>query len=133
VVNLIKLTNGVEILGRIINDSDKSIKVNNPLQVNYYLTKQSQTMPSVALQRYLPFSSEEDIEFKKEHIMNISIPIRGMDEYYSQILHNIKLNIDPNIVNDLLSAAETLAEGAQEEKDMYLAILERMSHKRPLN
>lgn len=132
-INLIKLTNGMEIIGRIIQNSDNTIKVNNPLQINYYTTKQSQTMPMVALQRYLPFSSEEDIEFKKEHIMNISIPVQGLDEYYSQMLHNIKLNIDPNIVNDLLTATESMAEGAQEEKDMYLAILERMALKRPLN
>lgn len=132
-INLIKLTNGVEIIGRIINESDKVIKVNNPLQINYYTAKQNQTMPMVALQRYLPFSCEEDIEFKREHIMNVTVPIEGMDKYYSQMLHNIKLNIDPNIVADLLDASDHMAEGAQEEKDMYLAILERMAHKRPLN
>lgn len=123
----------MEILGRIINDGDKSIKVNNPLQINYYPNKQNQTMPSVALQRYMPFASEEDVEFKKEHILNVSIPVSGMDRYYSQILNNIKLNVDTNIVADLNDAADNLSEGAAEEKDMYLAILERMAHKRPLN
>lgn len=132
-ISLIKLTNGMEIIGRIIQDNDGAIKINNPLQINYYTSKQSQTMPMVSLQRYLPFSREEDVVFKKEHVMNIAIPVQGLDEYYSQMLHNIKLNIDPNIVNDLLSASESMAEGAKEEKDMYLAILERMALKRPSN
>ena len=92
-VNLIKLTNGTEIIGRIIKTNDSTIMVNNPLQINYYVNKQNQTMPSVALQRYLPFSCNEDIEFKKEHVMNITIPVEGLDKYYSQMLHNIKLKV----------------------------------------
>lgn len=132
-IKLIKLTNGTEIIGQVIQDNDKAISVSNPLQINYYTSKQNQTMPMVALQRYLPFSCQENIEFKKEHVMNITIPVEGLDKYYSQMLHNIKLNIDPNIVSDLLDATDHMAEGAQEEKDMYIAILERMAHKKPLN
>lgn len=132
-LNLIKLTNGLEILGRIVQNTDKFIKVNNPLQINYYPTKQNQTMPMVALQRYMPFASEEDIEFKKEHVMAVCVPVQGMDRYYSQILNNIKINVDTNIVADLNDASDNMSEGASEEKDMYLAILERMAHKRPLN
>lgn len=131
-VNLIKLTNGTEIVGKIVNETESSIKVNNPLQINYYQTPK-QTMPMVALQRYMPFSAEEETTFKKEHVMAVTVPVKGMDEYYSKMLHNIKLNIDPSITADLQTASDTMAEGADEERDMYLAILERMALKRPLN
>jgi len=133
VINIIKLTNGTELLGRILVNNDKEIKINNPLQINYFTTKGNQTMPSVALQRYMPFAAEEDVIFKREHVMNISIPVKGMDEYYSKTLNNIKINIDTSIVADLADASESMAEGAEVERDMYLAILERMAHKSPLN
>ena len=90
-------------------------------------------MPSVALQRYMPFAAEEDVVFKKEHIMNISVPVKGMDEYYKKTLNNIKINIDTSIVADLADASESMADGAEVERDMYLAILERMAMKSPLN
>lgn len=132
-VNLIKLTNGTELLGRIINKDANEIMINNPLQINYFTSKSNQTMPSVALQRYMPFSAEEDVVFKKEHIMNISVPVKGMDEYYNKTLNSIKINIDTSIVADLADAVDGMAEGASAERDMYLAILERMSTKTPLN
>lgn len=132
-VYLIKLTNGVEIVGRILENNAKIVLVSNPLQINYYQNKNNQTMPSVALQRYMPFASEEDIEFKKEHVMNVSVPVKGMDAYYSSVLNNIKLNVDTNIVADLADATDSMADLAESEKDMYMAILERMALKRPLN
>lgn len=132
-VNLIKLTNGTEILGKILNNDANELKINNPLQINYFTTKNNQSMPSVALQRYMPFSAEEDVVFKKEHIMNISTPVKGMDEYYCKTLNSIKINIDTSIVADLADAVDGMSESASIERDTYLAILERMSSKAPLN
>lgn len=132
-VSLIKLTNGTEIVGTILKEDEHSYKINNPLQINYYYTKANGLTPSVALQRYMPFSAHEDISFKKEHIATVTEPVKGMNEYYSSVLNNIKITIDTSIVADLADASESMAAGAEHEKEMYMAILERMAHKKPLN
>lgn len=132
-VSLIKLTNGTEIVGTILKEDEHNYKVNNPLQINYYYTKANNITPSVALQRYMPFSANEDINFKKEHVAAVTEPIKGMNEYYTSVLNNIKVNVDTGIVADLVDASESMAYNAEHDQEMYLAILERMAQKKPLN
>ena len=132
-VSLIKLTCGTELVGTILKEDDRTIKVNNPLQINYYYTKTNSMTPTVALQRYMPFSSQEDIIFKREHVAVVTEPIQGLNSYYKNVLNNIKTNVDTSIVADLLDATDDMEAGSSQEKDVYLAILERLAQKGPLN
>lgn len=116
-------------LGTIIKKGGNSITVNNPLEITYI--QRTSGPPSVSLQRYIPFTSQENITFDWSHVETICEPIQGMPEYYENALKVIKEHIDPSLVTDLMDANE----GKQEKPsyDAYLAMLEKYMSKKPLN
>ena len=93
-ISLLKLVNGTEVIGSIVGDDGYALVVDDPLTV-CYLQKTAAAAPMIFLQRYSPLSASTSTFFKKEHIMNVMIPLKSMEKYYEQSLKNIALHVDP--------------------------------------
>lgn len=134
---LIKLNNGVEVIGNVKEELKTTITLEDPLQINYRLVA-TQPMPTVSVSRYMPFSATQIFTFNKKDLLHVVEPRTAMGEYYTHALYNYKNLIDDNVEQELLHAvgAEKSLESdldGDEITDAYRALLERMNHKGPLN
>jgi hypothetical protein len=127
VVSIVKLVNGTEIIGDVIQDTEKELVVNNALQVNYRI-RQDSGFPMVSLHKYIPFAGEDNITFSKMQVLNRVKPLPGMIKYYIQVLDSIK-EVSESINSNLNEASE---EASKEDK-ITLAMQEKEIFKPTLN
>ena len=127
-VTVLRLSSGTEIVGSIVKEDYESITVNNPLQILY--VHRANGPPSITLQRYIPFTSDENLRVQRHCVETTCNPIQGLPEYYDSALKAIQENIDPGLVADLMEAVEPRKPA---NYDSYLAMLERHMAKKPLN
>lgn len=127
-INIVKLVSGVELIGTITSVENDVVSVLDPLRVLYTI-KPSGT-PAVVLQRYIPFSTTGTFNFKMSHVEAICDPIEGLEKYYDDALKTIKEEVDPGLVADLqnINSASDAS-----DYDSYLAMLEHLMSKKPLN
>lgn len=131
---LIKLQNGVEVIGNVKEDQKTTITLEDPLQINYRLVA-TQPMPTVSVSRYMPFSAQHTFVFNKKDLLHIVEPRPAMGEYYTHALRNYKSVIDETVEHELLQAAssENTMDDGDEITEAYQALLDRMNFKGPLN
>ena len=129
-VSIIKLLNGTEIIGSILEENKQVIVIDNPLQINYTM-KTPSSPPMIALQRYVPFSNKTIMSFKQEHIINKVEPLHNMVSYYNATLKGIQDHVDPAIDQELLSAVGD--EELSPESQAKLAMIEKHITKATLN
>lgn len=127
-ITVLRLQSGAEIVGTIIDEDKNTITVNNPLQILY--GQRLNGTPAVTLQRFIPFTSQEDLVFKKHSVETTCEPIQGLHEYYENTLKVIQEHVDPSLVTDLLDA---VAPKKATSYDVGLAMLEKYMAKKPLN
>jgi hypothetical protein len=127
-VTVLRLTSGAEIVGSIVKEDYESITVNNPLQILY--VHRVNGPPTITLQRYIPFTSEENLKVQRHCVETTCKPVQGLPEYYDSALKTIQEHIDPSLVADLIEAVEPKK---STNYDSYLAMLERHMAKKPLN
>jgi hypothetical protein len=124
---IIKLINGVEIIGSVVNQTKKEIEVDNPVQINYKNLEAA--IPAVSLTRYLQFSKIKQCVFEKSKIMNITEPLDGFVAYYKTALNHFESEIDQTVNREL----KRVSESEQDENETYMAVLERLSTNQMLN
>ena len=137
---LIKLKNGTEVIGNVIENLGGAVIVEDPLQINYRLTA-TQPILMVSISRYLPFSIETTHTFDILDVMHVTTPKQSMAEYYKHALMEYKEAIDKNVDEELREATRIGQEldefngiGAEEDmEDTYKALLERINFKGPPN
>jgi hypothetical protein len=113
-IKIIKLLNGTEIIGSILQENNNIIEIDNPIQINYKNIESS--IPSISLTRYMQFSKIRKCTFEKSNVVNIVEPLEGMVSYYNTALHHFKR----------VSEIDT-------ELDPYSAFLEKFNTNQPLH
>jgi len=131
-ISIIKLVNGIEVIGDIISDESNIIIMKNPLQINYRY-KNEFSPPVISLTRYSSFAETRDVLFKKENVMNTFTPIVNMIKYYNTSLKNIEQHIDPSVMQELNAAAGEDDQDLSPESQAKLALIERHVTKATLN
>ena len=129
-IALIKLSNGTEIIGEIIDQDLKSLTIRDPLQINYR-QRLDMAPPTVSLHRFNPFASNTEHMFRDEHILNYSVPLPGLVKYYTATLGTIKDNVDKHVDNELTEAASSYLMEDSEEDEIKKAMYE-MAQLKPL-
>jgi hypothetical protein len=129
-VSIIKLTNGTEVIGSVLEENKQMLVIDNPLQINY-ITRSPADPPIISLHRYIPFSNKTIISFKQEHVLGKVEPLHNMVSYYNTSLKNIQLHIDPAIDNELASASDV--KELSDESLARLAVVEKHVTKATLN
>ena len=90
---LLKLSNGDEIIGDVINQSSDKLTINNPLIIE---TRNNNGGMAFVLNKYLSFSKDATIDFNMNNIVAISSVSSDMESYYMANVDYIKRNIEPS-------------------------------------
>jgi len=83
-ITLIKLNNGIEIVGKLVDSYKDIISIEKPLQINYrYFIGAT---PSVSFVRYVMFSKSNTIVFNRSDIVN-TVEVRdSFASYYYTVV-----------------------------------------------
>ena len=82
---IIKLHNGSEIIGVLLDDKDDYL-MQNPFQIFYLRDKTISQRPQISVQKFMPLSKEKTFVFRKEDVLTLSTPIDGIQKYYDTAL-----------------------------------------------
>lgn len=126
-ITLVKFTNGVEIIGDLVNQATKSITITNPVQINYKNIESS--IPSVSLTRFMQFAADKQHTFDMKNVLSVAQPIEQMVKYYKVALNHFETEVD-NVVKRELAR---LVDDETDPSEAYSAILERLSTNKMLN
>ncbi len=128
-IAIIKLTNGVELIGSITKQDSEFVTVQDPLQINYR-QRMDMAPPTVFLHRYNPFAKNTEHTFRDAHVLSYATPLDGLLKYYTSTLNSIKDNVDALVDNELMEAAASFSE---ESNDIERAMMEKAMMKPTLN
>lgn len=126
-ISIIKLMNGTELIGSIVDENTKTITIENPIQINYKNLESS--VPSVSLTRFLQFSKDKQHTFDIKNVLCISEPIKEMQRYYEVALNHFESEIDEVVKRELIRVVSS----ETDTTEMYSAMLERLSGGKALN
>jgi hypothetical protein len=83
-ITLIKLHNGIEIVGKLVDSYKDNISLEKPLQINYrYFIGAT---PSVSFVRYVMFSKSDVIMFNRSDIINTVDARDSFANYYHTVV-----------------------------------------------
>lgn len=128
-ITIIKLTNGVEIIGSVVSQDVDSITIEDPLQINYR-QRMDMAPPTVSLHRFNPFAKNTTHTFRYIHILSFAEPMDGLVKYYSATLNSIKEEVDAHVDNELNEAAKSFSD---DPSDIDRAMMEKAMFKPILN
>ena len=129
-IRLVKLTNGTEVIGKVVHISKSGITLEDPIQINYRNTNFA--IPSVSATRYLQFANTRVVHFEPKDFLHIVGIIVGMERFYKYSLSNFQKNVDSAIDEELGSDAYDEQVDGDKSKQ-YKAFLERITTDSPLN
>jgi hypothetical protein len=129
-IQLIKLSNGQDIIGDIVTSEEGAIFVDEPLTI-IYTQKNPSSPPIIYLQRYMPFAKHSTMFIRNEHVVSVAYPLKSMEAYYRRSLKNIQMHVDP-MLDQELSIASGEDEMSEESKSK-LAYVEKEITKPTLN
>ena len=120
-INLIKLSNGENIICNVVTDTDKHIEVESPLKMET-ISRVTKTgvVESLSLGKWVqPFSDQKTISLNK-NIVVINLPVTiGLGKYYEYVLKKMDLGDGP-------SEEELKTIEEEEKKDLQEQMLEYM-------
>ena len=83
-ITIIKLNNGIEIVGKLVDSYKDIISIEKPLQINYrYFIGAT---PSVSFVRYVMFSKSDIIMFNRSDIINTVDARDSFANYYHTVV-----------------------------------------------
>lgn len=118
--SILKLSNGLEVVGTIEVENDFTVVVNKPLQINYRYFQGS--MPSVSFVRYIMFAQSDSISFSTQDIMNVVSARESFASYYANVVDQYYGDLEKVIDKEL----DNITTSPSEER-FHESILESMS------
>jgi len=115
--SILKIVNGIEIVGEIEHEGPDFVVINKPLQINYIYFQGS--VPSVSFVRYSMFGQADSIMFQKRDILNILVAREAFAAYYTNVVDQYYANLEKIIDKELVDTTAT--------EQQYESILARMS------
>lgn len=102
---ILKLTNGVEVVGNVELETDDEVVLHKPLQINYRYVFGS--IPSVSFARYIMFAEHQSVHFQKQHILQ-QVNVREafanyyadiVDEHYDELEKRVDAEFESSLAN----------------------------------
>jgi hypothetical protein len=118
--SILKLSNGLEVVGTIEVENDYNVVVNKPLQINYRYFQGS--IPSVSFVRYIMFARSDVVGFCTRDIMSIVDARESFALYYANVVDQYYGDLEKVIDKELENITITPT-----EKGFHESILESMS------
>lgn len=115
--SILKLSNGLEIVGTVEINNDYGVVVDRPLQINYRYFQGS--TPSVSFVRYVMFADTQTYSFKQEDVMNVVTAREAFANYYHNVVEQYYSELEKVIDKELTSISNN--------DRLHESILEMMS------
>ena len=97
-INLIKLSNGENLICNVVTDTDKHIEIESPLKMET-ISRVTKTgiVESLSLGKWMqPFSDQKTISLNKNLVI-INLPVTiGLEKYYEYVLKKMDLGDGPS-------------------------------------
>ena len=97
-INLIKLSNGENLICNVVTDTDKHIEIESPLKMET-ISRVTKTgvVESLSLGKWVqPFSDQKTISLNKNLVI-INLPVTiGLEKYYEYVLKKMDLGDGPS-------------------------------------
>jgi hypothetical protein len=103
-VSLIKLKNGTEIIGQIVQLNEKVI-LEDPMQINYKYAEAT-SLPVVSFSRYCPFSIENIFQFDMTDVLHLTPVKKAVEDYYLHAITNYKNTSEKYIDEEFSNAID---------------------------
>ena len=96
--NIVKLSNGENIICNVVSDTDKHIEIESPLKMET-ISRVTKTgvVESLSLGKWMqPFSDQKTISLNKNLVI-INLPVTiGLEKYYEYVLKKMDLGDGPS-------------------------------------
>jgi len=103
-VSLIKLKNGTEIIGQIVQLNEKVI-LEDPMQIHYKYAEAT-SLPVVSFSRYCPFSIENIFQFDMTDVLHLTPIKKSVEDYYLHAITNYKNTSEKYIDEEFSNAID---------------------------
>jgi hypothetical protein len=118
-IAILKLNNGIEVVGDVEVKTDDLVVLGKPLQINYKYVFGS--TPSVSFVRYIMFAESDSIVFKESDIINYVSARKAFADYYHDVVDDYYDRLEKVIDAEFEACLTTTA------KEQYMRdILEMM-------
>lgn len=119
-ISIVRLSDGTELVGDVVDVNSESIVIVDPLQINYKITI-LQPAPSMGLSRFMPFSGNFKFEIPVNSITTMMKARESMATYYKHALETYITDLDAHIDDELVRSA------MPEQQDVYTQLLEKFN------
>jgi len=123
-ISVIKLIDGTELLGEVIDDNKDSLMVKEPLKIILSYLRPG-GYPVITMHRYTFFAKEELVSFKKQHIISYGPVKQPVDVYYTNSLKNQKEYVDKAFDSTLASVTSEMMDEAHSDDRLYKMMFEQ--------
>lgn len=116
---LVKLADGNELIGELLEDQKTHIRLMKALQIHYRYYMGG--IPHISFSRYMMFTAEPHVVIDTRHVMTIALARKAFVDYYIDNVEDYFSGSEDIVDNELTSALST----SQKEQQMK-KILESM-------
>lgn len=105
-ISLIKLKNGIEVVGYLKKVNNNEVVLEEPMQIQYK-HPDNQGLPVISFMKYCPFSSETIFQFDMDTVLHVTPVRKSAEQYYIQALDHYKNFFQKRLDKELEQASET--------------------------
>lgn len=113
-VLLVKLADGNELIGELVEDIKSHITLFKPLQIHYRYFMGS--VPHVSFSRFMMFTAEPLIVIDTRHVMTLATARKAFVDYYLDSVDDYFGGVEQAIDNELISALSSTQKEQQMKK-----------------
>ena len=104
-ITLIKLSDGTEVIGDVVQDDQRCVVVKKPLLIHYRYFIGG--VPSVSFSRYMMFAVSTHISLNRSHIIATVQAREAFANYYIDSVEDYYGNLESTVDEELKSALST--------------------------
>ena len=104
-ITLIKLSDGTEVIGDVVQDDQRSIVVKKPLLIHYRYFVGG--VPSVSFSRYMMFAASTHVNLNRSHVIAKVEAREAFADYYTDNVEDYYSNLESTVDEELKSALST--------------------------
>lgn len=97
-IKILKLISREDILGEVLNETDSTIKIKNPVRVIVVPSKTSPQNPQVAFAPWAEFTEQKEFSIHKAHIIVSMEPMTDFINNYNQMFGGVIIPTNKLIV-----------------------------------
>lgn len=88
-VKILKIVTGEDIIAEVISETEKFIKIKNPLRVVMMPSKADPKSPTIAFIPWVDFYTEKEFTLDKSHVLVIGSAIKEFINQYNSVFGGI--------------------------------------------